>query len=68
MTNYFKTQRCLVLGLRGLGDRVAIKQMPLLKIPFLCGNASPTVVSIINCTSQMSDGGKKDATNIMDQF
>ncbi len=28
----------------------------------------PTIVSIVDCTSHMSDGEKKDATYIMDQF
>ncbi len=57
-----------VFGLRSLGDGATIKQMPLLNILILCGNAPPTVVSIVDCTSHMSDGEKTDATYIMDQF
>ncbi len=57
-----------VFGLRWLGDGATIKQMPLLNILVLCSNAPPTVVSIIECTSHMSDRGKKNTTNIMEQF
>ncbi len=57
-----------VFGLGWLGDGATIKQMSLLNILDLCGSAPPTVVSIVDCTSYMSDGGKKDATYFMDQF
>ncbi len=57
-----------VFVLRWLGDGATIKRMPLLNILVLCGSAPPTVVSIIDCTTHMSDGGKKDATYIMEQF
>ncbi len=57
-----------VFGLRWLGDGATIKWMPLLNILVLCGSAPPTVVSIVDCTTHMSDGGKKDATYIMEQF
>ncbi len=57
-----------VFGLRWLGDGAMMKRMPLLKILALCGNAPPTKVSIVDCTMHMSDGGKKDATYIMEQF
>ena len=57
-----------VFGLGWLGDGATIKRMPLLNILVLCSPAPPTVVSILDCTSDMSDGGKKDATYIMDQF
>ncbi len=57
-----------MFGLRWLGDGATIKRMPLLTILVLCGNTPPTVVSIIDCTTHMSDGGKKDATYIMEQF
>ena len=58
----------MVFGFWWLGDGATIKRMPLLNILVLCGNAPPTVVSIIDCTTHMSDGGKKDATYIMEQF
>ncbi len=57
-----------VFGLRWLGDGATIKQMPLLNTLVLCGNAHPTVVSIVDCTSHMSDGGKKGATDIGTNF
>ncbi len=57
-----------VFGLRWLEDGATIKLIPLLNTLVLCGNAPPTVVSIVDCTSYMSDGGKKDATYVMDQF
>ncbi len=31
-------------------------------------NAPQTVMSIVDCTSHMSDGGKKDAAYIMEHF
>ncbi len=61
-------QNAEVFGLGWLGDGATIKQMPLLNIFVLCGIISPTVVSIVNCTSLMSDEGKKDAPNIMTNF
>ncbi len=57
-----------VFGLGWLGDGATIKWMPFLNILVLCGSASWAVVSIIDCTTHMSDGGKKDATYIMEQF
>ncbi len=57
-----------VFGLGWLGDGATIKRMPLLNILVLCGNVPPTVVSIVDCTSHISDGGKKDATYTMNQF
>lgn len=57
-----------VFGLGWLGDGATIKRMPLLNILVLCGENPPTVVSIVDCSTHMSDGGKKDATYIMDQF
>ncbi len=57
-----------MLGLGWLGDGETIKLMTLLNIIVLCANAPPPVVSIVDCTSHMSDRGKKYATCIMDQF
>ncbi len=57
-----------VFGLGWFGDGATIKGMLLLNILVLCGAVSPTVVFIVDCTSHMSDGGKKDATFSMDQF
>ncbi len=63
---YYKMQRCV--GLEWLGDGTTIKLMNLLNILVLCGNTPPTVVFIVDCTSHMSDGGKENSTNIMNQF
>ncbi len=57
-----------VFDLGWLWDGATIKWMPLLKILVLCGNIPPTVLSIVDCTSHMSDGGKKYTTYIIDQF
>ncbi len=57
-----------VFGLKWLGDGTTMKQMPLLNILVLCGNAPPTFMTIVDCTSHLSDGGTKDATYIMDRF
>ncbi len=57
-----------VFRLGWLEEEATIKHMPLLNILVLCRNAPPTVVSIVDCTTHMSDGGKKDATYIMGQF
>ncbi len=56
-----------MFGLGWVGDGETMKWMPLLNILVICENAPPKVVSIVDCTSHMSDGGKKDATYIMDQ-
>ncbi len=48
-----------VFGLGWLGDGATIKWMPLLNIFVLCRNIPPTVVSIVDCTSHMSDGERK---------
>ncbi len=53
-----------VFGLGWLGDGATIKQMPLLNILVFCENAPPRVVSNVDYTSHMSDGGNKDATYI----
>ncbi len=67
--NIFKLlQDAEVFGIRWLGDGAMIKQMPLLNVPVLCKNAPLTLVSIVDCTTHMSDGGKIYATYIMDQF
>ncbi len=57
-----------VFGIGWLGDGATIKRMPFLNILVLCGNAPPIVVSIVDCTSHMINGEKKDSTYIMDQF
>ncbi len=59
-----------VFGLRWLGDGATIKQMHLLNILVLCRNTPPTVVSIVDCMTHMSDGGRKmqHIFYIMEQF
>ncbi len=52
----------LNIGLDWLGDGANILCMPLLNVIVMCGNASPVVVSICDCTDHMSEGEKKDAT------
>ncbi len=61
-------QNAEVFGLGWLGDGATIKRMPLLNILVLCGNTPPTVVSIIDCTTHMSDGEKQDLPYIMEKF
>ena len=57
-----------VFGLGWLGDGATIKQMPLLNILVLCVSAPPTVVSIVDCTKHISDGGQKNATYMIEKF
>ncbi len=57
-----------VIDLGWLGDGATIKQMPLLNIIVLRDNTPPTEVSILDCSSHMSDREKKDVICIMDQF
>ncbi len=46
-------------GLGWLGSGVTIKQTPLINILIMCINSFPTAVYIVDCTSHMSEGGKK---------
>ncbi len=48
-----------VFGLGLVGDGASIKWMPFLNVLVLCGNAPPTVASIVVCTSHISDGGRR---------
>ncbi len=52
-------QDAVVFGLGWLGDGAPIKRMPLLNILVLCGNVPLTVVSIVDCTTHLSDGKKR---------
>ncbi len=56
-----------MFGLGQLGDGETIKQIPPLNMLVLCGIVPP-IVFIIYCNSHTSDGGKKDATYIIDQL
>ncbi len=40
--------------------------MPVLNMMVMCVDVNPVIVSICDCTDQMSEGGKKDATYIAD--
>ncbi len=55
-----------VFGLGWIGNKISVKQMPLLNIIFFCGNSPSTVVSIVDCTSHMSDGENNDAIYFME--
>ncbi len=55
-------------GLGWLGNGATIQHMPLLNMMVMCGNSSPVVVSICDCTARMSEGSKKDATYIAEMF
>ena len=55
-------------GLTFLGDGATIKQMPLINMLAMCGNSSPTVMSIVDCTDHMAAGGSKDCVHIANQF
>ncbi len=48
-----------IYGISWLGNGATIKHMPLLNIIAFCGDSSPMVVSILDCTNYMSNGGKK---------
>ncbi len=67
-----KKSTMIVAPLRSIFDDDHIKKslmaMPLFNILVLCGNTPPTDVSIVDCTSYMNRGGKKDTTYILGQF
>ncbi len=54
-----------VFGLWWLGDGATIKRMPLFNILVLCGNVPSAVVSIVDCTTHMSDGGGRKMQHIL---
>ncbi len=57
-----------VFGLYWLGNGATIKQTLLLNMSVMCGNFTPSVMSIFDCTEHMSADRKKDATFIMELF
>ena len=65
-TNLLK--EAAVFGIVLMGDGATIHRMPLLNILAMSGNTPPLTIGILDCTSHMASGGKKDATYIADIF
>ena len=55
-------------GLTFLGDGATIKRMPLINTLAMCGDSSPMVMSIVDCTDHMAAGGLKDCVHIANLF
>ncbi len=55
-------------GLGWLGVSSTIQHTPLLNMMVMCGDASPDVDSICDCTDHMPEGGKKDTMCIVEIF
>jgi len=55
-------------GLAFMGDGAMIHRMPLMNILAMSGMASPVTVGIMDCTTHMAEGGKKDAAYISGIF
>ena len=51
-----------------MGDGATIHRMPLMNILTMSGTSSPMTVGIIDGTTHMAEGGKKDAAYILDIF
>ena len=65
-TNLLK--EAAVFGIVLMGDGATIHRMPLLNILAMSGNTPPLTIGILDCTSHMASGGKKDATYVADIF
>ena len=57
-----------VFGLAFMGDGATIHRMPLMNILAMSGTSPPITVGIIDCTTHMAEGGKKDAAYISEIF
>jgi hypothetical protein len=57
-----------VFGLAFMGDGATIAQMPLMNVLAMSGTSSPVTVGIMDCTTHMAEGGKKDAAYISEIF
>ena len=55
-------------GLAFMGDGATIHRMPLMNILAMSGTTSPVTVGIMDCTTHMAEGGKKDAAYISGIF
>ncbi len=55
-------------GFGWLGDSATIRHMPLHNNMVICGDATPVVVSICDCTIHISEDGKKDASYLLKCF
>ena len=51
-----------------MGDGASIHRMPLMNILAMSGTTSPVTVGIMDCTTHMAEGGKKDAAYISGIF
>ena len=51
-------------GLAFMGNGAMIHQMPLMNVLAMSGTSPHVTVGIIDCTTHMADGGKKDAEYI----
>jgi len=51
-----------------MGDGATIHRMPLMNILAMSGTTSPVTVGIMDCTTHMAEGGKKDAAYISGIF
>ncbi len=65
-TNLLK--EAAVFGIVIMGDGATIYRMPLLNILAMSGTTPPLTIGILDCTTHMASGGKKDATYIADIF
>ena len=65
-TNLLK--EAAVFGIVIMGDGATIYCMPLLNILAMSGTTPPLTIGILDCTTHMASGGKKDATYIADIF
>ena len=51
-----------------MGDGATIHRMPLMNVLAMSGTSSPMTVGIMDCSSHMAEGGKKDAAYISGIF
>jgi len=65
-TNLLK--EAAVFGIVIMGDGATIYRMPLLNILAMSGTTPPLKIGILDCTTHMASGEKKDATYIADIF
>ena len=57
-----------VFGIAIMGDGATIHRMPLMNVLAMSGTTSPVTVGIVDCTTHMAEGGKKDAPYISGIF
>ncbi len=59
------TENANVFVLSWIGDGATINRVSLLNMLVMCGSNPPAVITILDCTGHMMDGGEKDAVFIM---